>query len=205
MKEPVVRAPLPSDRTVRASAPHVLPFLVAACFAIPPGLALACTPHVEEHAADTTATFRPHTSAFESCEVSEATYREVVGEWLRKRATDASELSSLSLGRAVAFPWISRHVADAALRSPNWAARVARAKPGERDRLAAPFLQDPALLRRLAAPFEGTRYSVVGISFEKILFGSANEYSSDRGAGKVLVPFDAQLWLRLKPRPASAP
>jgi hypothetical protein len=61
-------------------------------------------------------------------------------------------------------------------------------------------LSDPSLLQRLAAPFEGTQYQVLRVTFEKVLFGRADEYASDPGAGAVKVPFDAQLWLRLAPR-----
>lgn len=165
-----------------------------------PCVAWACTPYIEEHPGWTSASFRPHTDAFEHCDVSEAVYRQVVGDWLRARTPDLPTISSLSLGRAVTFPWISRYLADSALQSPGWAARVSRARKGERDRLAAPILSAPALLQRLAVPFEGTPYEVVGVSFEKVLFGRADKYASDLRAGEVKVPFDAQLWLKLAPR-----
>ncbi|MFZ0790263.1 MAG: hypothetical protein WAM94_11655 [Chromatiaceae bacterium] len=45
-----------------------------------------------------------------------------------------------------------------------------------------------------------TRYVVLGVTFEKVLFGRADQYSSDRRAGAVKVPFDALLWLRLGTR-----
>jgi hypothetical protein len=162
--------------------------------------ALACAPHIEERPTESTASFRPHTTAFERCEVDEATYVRVLGEWLHARAADAPELRSISLGRAVNFPWISRYMADSALQSPGWAASASRAKMVERSRLAAKVLNDPLFLQRLDAPFEGTRYTITAISFEKVLFGAAAEYSSSKEAGKVPVPFDAQLWLRLAPR-----
>lgn len=173
-------------------------WLLAAFVAGLPCVACACSPFVEEHVDRASATLRPHISALEHCEVSEASYRRIVSEWLRDRAA-GPPLSSLSLGRAVAFPWLSRALADAALRSPGWAARVERARAGERDRLAAPLLSDPALLARLAVPFEGTPYAVQRVSFEKVLYGRADRYSSDRQAGAIKVPFDAQLWLRLVP------
>jgi hypothetical protein len=161
---------------------------------------LACAPYIEEWRTESTASFRPHTTAFERCEVDEATYVRVLGEWLHARAADAPVLRSISLGRAVNFPWISRYMADSALQSPGWAAGASRAKLVERSRLAAKVLNDPVLLRRLGVPFEGTGYTITAISFEKVLFGKAAEYSSSKEAGKVPVPFDAQLWLRLAPR-----
>lgn len=162
--------------------------------------ALACTPFIEEHPSGTTASFRPHTTALEHCEVDEPTYRRIVSAWLAARPAEAAPLTSLFVGRAVSFPWLSRQIADAALASPDWAARVARAKPGERDRLGGEVLRDPALLRRLAVPFTGSRYEAVRLSYEKILFGPAREHASNPDSGAVMVPFDAQLWLELVPR-----
>lgn len=162
--------------------------------AIAPTLSLACTPFIEVHASGTSATLRPNTTAFERCAVDEPTYRRVVSAWLRSRPAG---VTSLSLGRAVSYPWLSRHIADSALASPDWAARISRARAVERDKLAAQVLRDPALLRRLAVPFEGTAYMTTHVSFEKILFGRADENSSSKSGGSILVPFDAQLWLRL--------
>ncbi|MFY9973631.1 MAG: hypothetical protein WAK53_05195 [Chromatiaceae bacterium] len=161
---------------------------------------LGCSPFIEEHPHSSYATFRANTDAFESCPVSEATYRHVVSEWLRSRASGWPELTSLSLGRAVSFPWVSQHIADAALETPSWAAKVAGAPPGRRDALAAGAIRDPELLHRLAVPFEGTDYVVTGISFEKVLYGSAIEHSSHKDAGATRAPFDAQLWLQLGPK-----
>ncbi|HSO07627.1 MAG TPA: hypothetical protein VLW45_10320 [Pelomicrobium sp.] len=174
-------------------------FILIAGLAVAPA-ALACTPFIEEHPSGTTASFRPHTTALKHCEVDEPTYRRVVSAWLAGRPADAPPVSALFVGRSVSFPWLSRQIADSALASPDWAERVARAKPGERDRLGGEILRDPALLRRLAAPFESTRYAAVRLSYEKILFGRADEHTSNRRGGAVMVPFDAQLWLQLAPR-----
>jgi hypothetical protein len=176
--------------------------LVAAMvIATAPLSALGCIPFIEEHADGSYATFRAHTNAFEDCPVSEATYRLIVIEWLRSRSGESANLRSLSLGRAVVFPWVSQHIADEALRLPDWAAQVSSVRPGRRDALAAAAIRDPALIDRLAAPFEGSRYVVLGLSFEKVLYGRGDEHASRRDAGATRVPFDAQLWLQLAPRP----
>ncbi|MCB1907982.1 MAG: hypothetical protein KDH15_11465 [Rhodocyclaceae bacterium] len=171
--------------------------------ALAPCVSDACSPYVEEHPDRPYATFRPHVNAFERCEVGEETYRRIVTEWLRSRPANARHLTSFSLGRAVAFPWVSRHIADAALRLPDWAARVASTPRGRRDALANAAIRDPELLARLALPFEDSRYAVTAITYEKVLYGKARQYSSHGDAGGTLVPFDAQLWLKLAPRGAS--
>jgi hypothetical protein len=174
-----------------------LRFAVIAWLVIAPHLGLACTPFLEVHASGTSATLRPHATAFVRCTIDEAAYRRIVSEWLRSAPAG---VSSLSLGRAVTYPWLSGYIADSALARPDWAARIARARAGERDKLAAEVLRDPALLGRLALPFEGTPYAATRLSFEKVLFGRAGEHASGRDGGSVLVPFDAQLWLRLEGR-----
>lgn len=176
------------------------PACVAACLAAACAPALGCEPFVEEQADRSHARLRSHVSALEACTVDEAAYRRVVAEWLRTRADASPALASLALGRAVAYPWVSRHIADAALRLPGWSAQVGNTPRGRRDALAAAALRDPALLRRLAVPFEGSRYEVVGLSYEKVLYGRADEHASNAAAGATKVPFDAQLWLRLARR-----
>lgn len=161
----------------------------------------ACEPYVEEQPKRRAATLRPSRGALESCDVAEDAYRAVVKAWLAARAPDAPPLDSLALGRAVSSPWLSRAIADAALASPGWESRAAHAKPGRRDALATPILRAPALRDRLALPFAGSRYVVTSLSYEKVLFGNASEHATQvpAGQGDVLVPFDAQLWLRLAP------
>ena len=165
-----------------------------------PSTAQACTPYIEEHPASTSATFRPHSSAFGACDVSEESYRQVIRNWLQTRPSSSTPLSSLSLGRAETFPWISRYLADAALLRPEWGRRISRGSPGEHNRFVAGLLSDPAFLKRLDQPFDGTPYTVGGVSVEKVLIGKASEHASAVAPPAARVPFDAQLWLRLAPR-----
>lgn len=169
--------------------------LLAFWLMLAPGLAAACSPHVEERGSS--AMFRPHTTAFETCEVSEEAYRQVVADWLGRRPAAAPPLTSLSLGRAVSFPWISRHIADAALRDPRWDARAGKPKKVGINNLVTTLLSEQAFLGRLGAPFERTGYAVAGVTVEKVLVGKAAEHASSPVEANRLVPFDAQVWIRL--------
>ncbi|MBK8894116.1 MAG: hypothetical protein IPN64_08640 [Propionivibrio sp.] len=191
---------MPTSAVSRHILPLCLGISLIAFLTMGSGIALACTPFIEEHPSWSSASFRPHTTAFEHCEVDEETYLRIVSQWLRNRPADAAAVSSLSLGRVIAYPWLSRHIADSALGKADWAARISRAKPVDRGKLAAEVLRDPTLLQRLAIPFEDTPYLASSVSFEKVLFGKADAYSSNSNAGAVIVPFDAQLWLRITPR-----
>lgn len=159
-----------------------------------------CRPFIEEDRTGAYATFRAHTDAFVHCPVSEATYQTVVAAWLRDRRADAPPVETLALGRAIAFPWVSAQIVDAALAQAGWAERVTAARGAAREELAAAVFRDRALVGRLGMPFRGSPYAVARISFEKVSFARADEVSSHRAAGPTLVPFDAQLWLRLERR-----
>ncbi|HET9700667.1 MAG TPA: hypothetical protein VFP70_07100 [Burkholderiales bacterium] len=136
-------------------------------------------------------------NAFENCQVAEESYRQVVADWLGRRPADAPTVTSLSLGRAVGFPWISRHIADSALRNPRWDARAGKPKKVGINSLVSELLSEPEFLRRLGAPFEGTGHAIAGVTVEKVLVGRAGEHASGASAGNRQVPYDAQVWIRL--------
>ncbi len=165
------------------------------------GWAVACNPLLEASADGEAAVFRPHSNAFLHCQVHEAVYRSVVGAWLHQRPSAAPPLRTLYLGRAVSFPWISRHLADAALASAAWDARRGRARrSGGENALVAALLSAEAFRSRLDEPFAGSPYGVLGVTAEKVLVGPAGEHSSDAAAVDRRVPYDAMLWLQIGAR-----
>ena len=159
-----------------------------------------CSPFIEEHPQQATAVFRQHTDDFSRCPVSEASYQQVLRQWLQSRETDLPPLTGLSLGRAVNFPWLSHLIADTALREPAWQSLIIATPRGRLDALAARVFEHAELRARLAEPFAGSGYTVIGLSYEKVLYGKASDHATDR-KDDTLVPFDAQLWLRLAPSP----
>jgi hypothetical protein len=161
----------------------------------------ACAPYVQEHPGWQSASFRVHTDAFKHCPVSEVSYREVLASWLRNRPAGEPLLKSLSLGRAVDFPWISEYLVRAALADRRWDAHRGRLRTGDLNGWVASTLSAPLMIQRLAAPFFGTGYAVTSVSVEKVLVGEAEGLVRGAAPPGLRVPFDAQLWLRLAPRP----
>ncbi len=94
---------------------------------------------------------------------------------------------------------MSRHLADAGLRSSEWRTRDVRLG-GRHNAFVGATLSEPVFLQRLAMPFEGAPFKPVGASVEKVLVGPAYQYSSVTRLSNAKVPFDAQVWLRLTPR-----
>lgn len=177
---------------------EMLLVLFVVLFAVKP--LQACDPFIEESSDHVSATFRAHTTVFANCPVSEATYRQVVASWLATRDAKLPQPNSLGLGRAISFPWISRFFVDTALAMPVWQSTAGTRPRHEWDSVAATIIRRPELRARLGAPFADSRIQVDGVVFEKVLYGPAQQHgASGEGAGRV-VPFDAQLWLRLGPR-----
>ncbi len=159
----------------------------------------ACAPHVEEHPGWHSASFRAHTDAYKHCPVSEGAYRVVVAGWLKARHETGPSLTSLSLGRAVDFPWLSEYLARAALADPRWDGLHGRLRGGDLNAWVASLLSDPLLLERLRVPFEGTAYRVTRVSVEKVLVGPVENFLPRGAPTGLRAPFDAQLWLVLTP------
>lgn len=179
-------------------AKMVIPLMFSLFCGLSP--ALACSPFIEDSPQQSTAVFRNHTDAFVECPVSEASYQQVLRQWLQSRSSDLPSLTGLSLGRAVNFPWLSRLIADTALRVPAWQSLIVATPRGRLDALAARVFEQAELRARLAEPFAGSGYTVIGLSYEKVLYGKARDHATNR-KDETLVPFDAQLWLRLAPGP----
>ena len=95
---------------------------------------------------------------------------------------------------------MSQYLVDTALQSRQWKAQAARGSAGHHNAFVAATLSEPAFLRRLAMPFEGAPFTVVGASVEKVLVGPASRHSTANRGASAKVPFDAQVWLRLAPK-----
>ncbi len=193
---------LPDGRldTLRGTAGRLWRRASGLLLALPLAWALpapACEPHVEALREPAHAVLRADRSALSRCTLSEADYRQVVGEWLASRGDDAPALASLALGRAVEHPWIARHLLEAAARSGEWTPRLARATAAEHNRFVARLLTAPEFLQRLDAPFAATAYRVDGVLVEKVLLGPPVASAPAPADMRHTLPYDAQLWLRL--------
>jgi hypothetical protein len=113
--------------------------------------------------------------------------------------------ASLELGRIIQYPWLSKSLAEAALRSPVWDPKRGRGRRGDDNPAVASMVDTRRLLLPLVPTFARFGVRARAGSVEKVLVGEVGETQelaalekTPTAAGKKL-PYDAILWLRLEP------
>ncbi len=113
--------------------------------------------------------------------------------------------ASLELGRIVQYPWLSKALAEAALRSPVWEPKKGRGRRGDDNPAVASMVDTRRLLLPLAPTFARFGIRARAGSVEKVLVGEVGKTQdlaplekTPTAMGKKL-PYDAILWLRLEP------
>jgi hypothetical protein len=115
------------------------------------------------------------------------------------------EFTSLALGRLIDYPWLARFLALQAAQDPNWDATAGKPRRVHVNRYVADVLFSPGIVSEIETPLRGQGYRVAGVSVEKVLVGGFKNVPQWEGPGqKGKIPFDAQVWFRLK-QPAHAP
>lgn len=113
--------------------------------------------------------------------------------------------ATLELGRIIHYPWLSKALADAALRSPVWEPKKGRGRRGDDNPAVASMVDTRRLLVPLIPTFSRFGIRARAGSVEKVLVGEVGETpelapleKTPTAMGKKL-PYDAILWLRLEP------
>ena len=109
--------------------------------------------------------------------------------------------SSLSMGRLIDYPWLSRYLADAARGDSRWDSKKGKPVFMDINKYVSLLLFAKDLMEPIEAVLVKGNYKIVGVTVEKVLVGSFREIPLYQGVafpGKV--PYDAQVWLRLEKR-----
>lgn len=113
--------------------------------------------------------------------------------------------ASLELGRIVQYPWLSKALADAALRSPVWEQKKGRGRRTKDNPAVASILDTRRVLAPLIPTFARFGIRARAGSVEKVLVGEVGKTpelapleKTPTAMGKKL-PYDAILSLRLEP------
>jgi len=113
--------------------------------------------------------------------------------------------ATLELGRIVQYPWLSKALADAALRSPVWEQKKGRGRRTKDNPAVASILDTRRVLAPLIPTFARFGIRARAGSVEKVLVGEVGKTTelaplekTPTAMGKKL-PYDAILSLRLEP------
>ncbi len=108
--------------------------------------------------------------------------------------------SSVFIGRAVEFPWLSNFIVRQALRDSAWAKKRGRPHGQNINAYVARLIEKHPFISKLNSVLAKVHYKITGVSVEKVLVGSyrhLTHYSGEKFEGDV--PFDAQVYLLLQP------
>jgi hypothetical protein len=190
----------PVTRRARLCSALALPALLA--LSVPPARAAAtCDPHHEIESAssmrlraDGCELTLPETAAAIEALLTEA--------WGGKRMP--VDRASLSLGRIVEYPWLSKALAEAAMKSPVWEPKQGRGRRSSDNAAVASLVDTRRLLMPLAPTLARFGAKARAGSVEKVLVGKVGDTAElaplagqKLAEGKKL-PFDAILWVRLE-------
>ncbi len=150
-----------------------------------------CNPVVEARAEQGWFRVRPHVDAFTQCTLTRGQLAALLQEFLGRTESLTTPFHSLFLGRLVDHPWLSRYLAERALADPNWDAESGRPRTGEINAFVRTILTSADAIALLQSLFDGTGYTVTGVSVEKVLVMPANGIAWLDTSRTGLVPFDA--------------
>lgn len=144
---------------------------------------------------------RPDGTVFAGpCEITGAGFTAALGALMSQAIEGAAERvsRSISLGRVVDLPGLSAALAAAARRSPGWDQSSGRPRVGDLNGFVEALLLESASLRELLPGF-----LIESVSVEKVLVPTrraVRERTGSDGIPDGRLPFDAQLWVRVRKR-----
>lgn len=107
--------------------------------------------------------------------------------------------TSLFLGRLIEYPWLSQHLAITAYDDRRWNKRKGKPTLENINKYVADLLFQHEVISQFDSTLAGGGYTVAGVSVEKVLVGRFKDVPHYAGTSRTgLIPFDAQVWFRLK-------
>jgi hypothetical protein len=107
--------------------------------------------------------------------------------------------SSLSIGRLIDYPWLSQHLALAAHKDKQWDRKSGKPVAMHINTYVSSILSGREVTAQIERALAGSGYRVISAIVEKVLVGGFRNvplYPGEMAPGKV--PYDAQVWFKLK-------
>lgn len=140
-----------------------------------------------------------HAPGTGACRIASDTLRTALAAALDRPEVFAAGEGSVALGRLIDYAPLACALAATAAADPGWNRRRGRARDGSGDNAwTARTLARPALLGGLVP--DG--WALVSVSTEKVLKGVPARQVPGCDVTMNGLPFDAQVWVRLRRRPA---
>jgi len=145
---------------------------------------------------------RAHHPKYRPCNIDRESMLAALGAAFLKTERPKLEgsYSSLFSGRLIDYPWLSQHLAVAALNDKKgWDSKRGKPVATGINSYVAKVLSATPLLAQIEPVFIKNGYRVVGVEVEKVLVGSLREVPFHPGGLRPgLVPYDAMVWFRLE-------
>jgi hypothetical protein len=145
---------------------------------------------------------RAHHPQYRPCHIDRESMLAALGAAFLKTERPKLEgsYSSLFIGRLIDYPWLSQHLAFAALNDKKgWDSRRGKPVTTGINAYVAKVVSAKPLLAQIEPVFIKNGYRVVGVEVEKVLVGGFAEvpfYPGELPPGRV--PYDAMVWFRLE-------
>ena len=160
-----------------------------------------CDLTVESNENQHTLRLRAHHPNYKGCHIDKDSMVSVLTAAFSKNDSPKFEgtYSSLFIGRLIDYPWLSQDLATTAIRDRGWDSKKGKPAAMDINKYVSQLLFRKEWMAEIETVFEKGGYRVVGVAVEKVLVGGFREvpfYQGEMHSGRV--PYDAQVWLRLK-------
>lgn len=160
-----------------------------------------CELSVESNEKWQTLRLRAHHPKYKGCHITRDDMLRVLERAFSKSDSPKIEgnYSSLFIGRLIDYPWLSQYLATNAYHDAGWDLKKGKPAVIDINKYVSQVLFRKELIAQIEAPFSNGGYRIFGVTVEKVLVGGLREvplYEGKIFPGKV--PYDAQVWFRLK-------
>jgi hypothetical protein len=160
-----------------------------------------CNLTVESNENQHTLRLRAHHPKYKGCHIDKNSMVSVLTAAFLKNDSPKLEgsYSSLFIGRLIDYPWLSQYLATTATRDRGWDSKKGKPAAMDINTYLSQLLFRKEWMAEIETVFEKGGYRVVGVAVEKVLVGGFREvpfYQGEMYSGRV--PYDAQVWFRLK-------
>jgi len=144
---------------------------------------------------------RAHHPKYKGCDIDKKSMVSVLTAAFLKNDSPKLEgsYSSLFIGRLIDYPWLSQYLATTAYRDQGWDSKKGKPAAMDINKYVSQLLFRKGVMAEIETVFEKGGFRVVGVSVEKVLVGGFREvpfYQGEMYPGRV--PYDAQVWFRLR-------